>query len=476
MKVLEVASLEEYLDQTIKSFKEKVEQIHSLEQSVMELVDLDGSFHGKGAESIKFFYESSHKPFLVKLKQVIQDYQKKISKCREAINSFEPNEDGFIRQSFLQEELSDRLTSVQNYTNDVIADGNSVMEKISDIISLASLDDSMFNSEIKNAKNKIAETINQLETIDRQNADSFNEIKSDLAIMQSYLSELNTNVNLNPELIRHFSPYNLLTSTSHFLLVSSIKPSNSGFDSNPPYRNDSPKSIFLLDAYGQYPYRWLGLNYTPSSEKQEVDKEINEDGFLVGDKVTKGDFSAEGGLGKIENDWSGFDDFKNGSGQLGGASSFRGIHAGLEYDTAILDSSFSQDILFAEGQASVGGSSILPIAKAGGSVYTAQVKSQIDKEVDFVGSTGLEAKGEILKANAFAGVDGSSVGFGAKASVAEGEVSGIAPIPFTDYTIKGTVGASAVGIGGEAKVGKEIVLDLRLLLGVKIGISFEKEE
>ncbi|AYV69407.1 hypothetical protein C2I06_22590 [Niallia circulans] len=476
MKVLEVASLEEYLDQTIKSFKEKVEQIHSLEQSVMELVGLDGSFHGKGAESIKFFYESSHKPFLVKLKQVIQDYQEKISKCREAINSFEPNEDGFIRQSFLQEELSDRLTSVQNYTNDVIADGNSVMEKISDIISLASLDDSMFNSEIKNAKNKIAETINQLETIDRQNADSFNEIKSDLAIMQSYLSELNTNVNLNPELIRHFSPYNLLTSTSHFLLVSSIKPSNSRFDSNPPYRNDSQKSIFLLDAYGQYPYRWLGLNYTSSSEKQEVDKEINEDGFLVGDKVTKGDFSAEGGLGKIENDWSGFDDFKNGSGQLGGASSFRGIHAGLEYDTTILDSSFSQDILFAEGQASVGGSSILPIAKAGGSVYTAQVKSQIDKEVDFVGSTGLEAKGEILKANAFAGVDGSSVGFGAKASVAEGEVSGIAPIPFTDYTIKGTVGASAVGIGGEAKVGKEIVLDLRLLLGVKIGISFEKEE
>lgn len=476
MKVLEVASLEEYLDQTIKSFKEKVEQIHSLEQSVMELVDLDGSFHGKGAESIKFFYESSHKPFLVKLKQVIQDYQKKISKCREAINSFEPNEDGFIRQSFLQEELSDRLTSVQNYTNDVIADGNSVMEKISDIITLASLDDSMFNSEIKNAKNKIEETINQLETIDRQNADSFNEIKSDLAIMQSYLSELNTNVNLNPELIRHFSPYNLLTSTSHFLLVSSIKPSNSRFDSNPPYRNDSQKSIFLLDAYGQYPYRWLELNYTSSSEKQEVDKEINEDGFLVGDKVTKGDFSAEGGLGKIENDWSGFDDFKNGSGQLGGASSFRGIHAGLEYDTTILDSSFSQDILFAEGQASVGGSSILPIAKAGGSVYTAQVKSQIDKEVDFVGSTGLEAKGEILKANAFAGVDGSSVGFGAKASVAEGEVSGIAPIPFTDYTIKGTVGASAVGIGGEAKVGKEIVLDLRLLLGVKIGISFEKEE
>ena len=476
MKVLEVASLEEYLSQTIKSFNEKVEQIHSLEQSVMELVGLDGSFQGKGAESIKFFYESSHKPFLVKLKQVIQDYQEKISQCREAIHSFEPNEDGVIRQEFLQGELSERLTSVQNYTNDVIADGNSVMEKIADIISLASLDESMFNSEIRTAKDKIEETIDQLETIDRQNADSFNEIKSELAIMQSYLSELNTNVNLNPELIRHFSPYNLLTSTSHFLLVSSIKPSNSRFDSNPPYRNDSQKSIFLLDAYGQYPYRWLGLNYTSSSEKQEVDKEINEDGFLVGDKVTKGDFSAEGGLGKIENDWSGFDDFKNGSGQLGGASSFRGIHAGLEYDTTILDSSFSQDILFAEGQASVGGSSILPIAKAGGSVYTAQVKSQIDKEVDFVGSTGLEAKGEILKANAFAGVDGSSVGFGAKASVAEGEVSGIAPIPFTDYTIKGTVGASAVGIGGEAKVGKEIVLDLRLLLGVKIGISFEKEE
>ncbi|WP_230160875.1 hypothetical protein [Peribacillus simplex] len=135
----------------------------------------------------------------------------------------------------------------------------------------------------------------------------------------------------------------------------------------------------------------------------------------------------------------------------------------------------SHILFMGEAQASVGGKSILPVVKAGGAVYNAKVKSQLDKEIDYVGSTGVEAKGEILKANAYAGIDNSSIGFGANAAVAEGEVSGIFPLPFTDYTIKGTAGASAFGAGGEAKIGKEIVLDLRLLIGIKLGLSFEKE-
>ncbi|WP_434168959.1 hypothetical protein [Peribacillus frigoritolerans] len=166
---------------------------------------------------------------------------------------------------------------------------------------------------------------------------------------------------------------------------------------------------------------------------------------------------------------------KNGSDQIGGSSSLTGIHVSVEHDTSIIDSSFNQDIGMAEAQASVGGKSILPVVKAGGAVYNAKVKSLLDKEIDYVGSTGVEAKGEILKANAYAGIDNSSIGFGAKAAVAEGEVSGIFPLPFTDYTIKGTAGASAFGAGGEAKIGKEIVLDLRLLIGIKLGLSFEKE-
>jgi hypothetical protein len=44
--------------------------------------------------------------------------------------------------------------------------------------------------------------------------------------------------------------------------------------------------------------------------------------------------------------------------------------------------------------------------------------------------------------------------------------------PSTSF--KGTVGASAFGAEGEVKVGKETMIDLRLLIGVKLGISFDK--
>ena len=41
--------------------------------------------------------------------------------------------------------------------------------------------------------------------------------------------------------------------------------------------------------------------------------------------------------------------------------------------------------------------------------------------------------------------------------------------------MKFTFGVSAVGVGGEAKIGKEILIDVRLFFGLKAGISFENE-
>jgi toxin YxiD len=79
----------------------------------------------------------------------------------------------------------------------------------------------------------------------------------------------------------------------------------------------------------------------------------------------------------------------------------------------------------------------------------------------------------VLTASASAGVDSGSAGVSAKAALTEGEGSVIFGVPWTNLNIKGTVGGSAGSVGGEIKVGKEIVVDLRALLGVKVGIGFE---
>ncbi|WP_249596495.1 LXG domain-containing protein [Peribacillus frigoritolerans] len=480
MKVLDVSSLLVSLDQTVNSIEKKIEGIEVIEKSIQELVKLDDSFKGKGAESIKFFYKSCHLPFTLKLKQVFTSYKAKLLACKEATKSFEPNEEGFIHQEFLQGELITSIIQSQNYTSDVTLDANRVISSVSDIVELNSLDDTEFNNHVLKAKSSVLQTINQLEEFDQQNSSSLSEVISDLQLLANYVNEIDSKIGSSHGSLENFSPLQLLASSSHSLLISSIKTSPLSFKSTNTTYNESLQSIFILDPYGQYPYSWLGLNFYSNKGTTEINKKINnsnkmESNYMVGEKTNNGNFTFEASAGKTENDWSGFQDVKNGSDQIGGSSSLTGIHVSIEHDTSIIDNSFNQDIGMAEAQASVGGKSILPVVKAGGAVYNAKVKSQLDKEIDYVGSTGVEAKGEILKANAYAGIDNSSIGFGAKAAVAEGEVSGIFPLPFTDYTIKGTAGASAFGAGGEAKIGKEIVLDLRLLIGIKLGLSFEKE-
>jgi len=474
MKVLDVSDLHASLDDTIQAVTEKIEGLEAIEKSIAELIDLEGSFTGKGATAIKSYYQSCHQPFLFKLKQMLTSYKTKLTSCKSQMNGFESDQTGYINQEFLQGELTNKLTAVQNYTNDVTADANQYISNVSDIVSVDLLDDGEVNQQVEQAKKSINDTITDLEDFDGESTSSLEELSADLAILTAYIEEMGTKAAVNPRSLENFHPLQALLNPTHALLMGSIRSTPMHLMTNGSLAaNRSTQSIYAYNYYSMTPYQWLGLNFTSTTSKTS-EKEVEKTSpYLVGDSVEKGDFTFEAGAGKVENDWSGYGD---GDGQLGGSSKLSGIHTGVKHDTGVMDSSFDLQIGAAEAQASVGGESVLPLVKAGGTVYAAEIKTQLDEEIDYVGRTGLQAKGEVLKANAYAGVDNASVGIAAKASVAEGEVSGILPIPFIDYNIKGTIGGSAFGVGGEAKIGKETMLDLRFILGIKLGFSVEKAE
>lgn len=473
MKVLDVSDLHTSLDETIQAVNKKMEELEAIEKSIIELINLDGSFTGKGAAAIKSYYQSCHQPFLFKLKQMLTTYKTKLTSCKNQLDGFEHDHTGYINQEFLQGELTNKLTAVQNYTNDVTADANQYISNVTDIVSIDLLDDEEVNQQVEQAKKSINDTITNLKDFDGESTSSLEELNADVSILSAYLEDLNATVAVNPRSLENFHPLQALMNPTHALLMGSIRSTPMNLVTNgSPVANHSTQSIYAFQSYTT-PYKWLGLNFSPTTRSTTEEEVEKTSPYLTGDSVQRGDFTFEAGAGKVENDWSGYGD---GDGQLGGSSKLTGIHSGVKHDTGVMDSSFDLQIGAAEAQASVGGQSIFPLVKAGGTVYAAEVKTQLDDEIDYVGRTGIQAKGELLKANAYAGVDNASVGFAAKASLAEGEVSGILPIPFTDYNFKGTVGGSAGGIGGEASIGKETTLDLRFILGIKLGISFEKAE
>ncbi|MFC7372573.1 T7SS effector LXG polymorphic toxin [Fictibacillus iocasae] len=459
MKLLDRFILEESVNILIKHLEHLITEIEEIERTIEGLINLKDSFTGNGAEAIKLYYLTCHQPFILKLKQVISMYSTKLSHCGKSFQAFEPSMNGFVRTDFLQGELTNALNKTNQVTNDLIKNANQVISSVSDIIFLPQFDGESFEEEVIYANKQITKTINDLEEVDGLNVQSFNELKAALELLSTYISEINLNTTFNSRL-ENFNSLQLLSIPSHSRLHSSL---NSSFNTlkvtTNSYQKFADKKVytdFLMSS-------WFELKLYPSTYEDQ------KKNYIVGQKVTNGDVTLETSAGKLENKWSE-------PNQFGGSSSFSGIHVSAKHDTSIIDTSFTQDIGSAEVEASAGGKSFFPLLKAGGAVYSSKVRTQLDKEIPLFGSTGLEAKGEVLKANAYAGVDNSSVGISAKTAVAEGEVSGILPLPFTDYNLKGTTGVSAFGLGGEAKIGKEIVLDLRLLIGVKIGLSLEKEE
>lgn len=199
-----------------------------------------------------------------------------------------------------------------------------------------------------------------------------------------------------------------------------------------------------------------------------------------------------GGAGWYDNDWIGLDGDPERKGQIGGKSEASLIHGDMQLDTDFIDGNLGIDVLKGTAEARIGGTSLfglnlpLPIAKLEGKAYELNARAEIDKELGFLSPeqkravgkfipiSAVETKGSAVNGRAYAGVDNASVGVALKGSLVEGEVSPIVGIPFTDWDLKITLGASAGSLGGEAKIGKETMLDLRALIGLKAGITFEK--
>lgn len=215
------------------------------------------------------------------------------------------------------------------------------------------------------------------------------------------------------------------------------------------------------------------IHEMPSMIYQNDDKESSY--LVTGNKEQVSDnFSVTGGVAYHETDFPSWSS-KDSGGKVGGKTSVSLIHTGMELDTDIARAHLNSDVLKGSITAQIGGSSLyglnipLPLLKGEATAYELQSEIYLGEDERW----GAEAKGKTGTANAYAGVDKQSIGFAAKAAVVEGEVSGIIPIPFTKHKIKLTGGASGGSLGGEAKIGRETVLDLRALIGLKIGIEFQ---
>ncbi|MBN6889704.1 toxin YxiD [Cytobacillus horneckiae] len=190
MKTLDSQSLHNGIDQLQKKIETQINQLKQLENSIDSFSNLENSFSGTGGKAIRSFYEDWHLPFLSFYYYTLTDYERVLTSIKKASKSLESNSNGFIRQSFLEGELTTGLHKLKSITTGLVDEANGTLEDVSDIVYVPRLNDQPFHSHIQRANRRIEETIEDLNVFDRTETNELDIVAQDLQLMKSYITEI----------------------------------------------------------------------------------------------------------------------------------------------------------------------------------------------------------------------------------------------------------------------------------------------
>ncbi|MED4212349.1 T7SS effector LXG polymorphic toxin [Priestia megaterium] len=190
MKTLDVDAFHENIQAILDSIKSQKEQIQGLISQVQAFSSLDDAFKGKGGEAIRSFYKTGHASFLTLYHSLLTSYEARLTQITHALRSFEPSEDGYITQPFLQDTIPAHLNQTRNTTVSLVDQANAAIQKVSHLASVSALNDQGFLTEVEQAKNKADKTMNDLVSFDEQQTQSLSSIQDQLTSLNSLLSKV----------------------------------------------------------------------------------------------------------------------------------------------------------------------------------------------------------------------------------------------------------------------------------------------
>src|SRR5699024_6121788 len=192
MKTLEVESLQSGIDYTVKDIEKFYDQKGEIAKAVKNFHSLDGALDGKGGEAIRAFYRDCHEPFLILLYQSMIDCKIVLTQMSEAIDSLESSESGYISQDFLENDVEDALDTVKETANEYTDEANSIIDSVSDIVSIDQIDESDLVDDVQKGQEDAEEIVEKLYELDKSQVDAMESVKENLNDMQNFIATLET--------------------------------------------------------------------------------------------------------------------------------------------------------------------------------------------------------------------------------------------------------------------------------------------
>ncbi|MEK3974671.1 ribonuclease YeeF family protein [Psychrobacillus sp. FSL K6-1267] len=190
MKILDVDLLQDGLKRNMAMLERLKTETENIERTVSGLVEMDELLKGEGGYAIRDFYAECHLPFLQFFQLFSETYRQKLQQIESALQSLEPDSAGYIMQEFLEGELEQGLTLIGNLTEALTNEANSIMDSVSDIVSLPHLDDSAVQEGVITSKKKRDDTVQQLNEFDYSQTVSLNPVEQDIQTMDTWLTDI----------------------------------------------------------------------------------------------------------------------------------------------------------------------------------------------------------------------------------------------------------------------------------------------
>lgn len=192
MKIVEVHSLLSGIDQTLAHLDNQEKQVKAIEAAIENIVSLEDSLKGQGGQSIRSFYQEQHLSFIAFYQQTIESYKETLKILKNELLSIEPDHNGFIRESFLQHDLKNGLNHLKINTVEMTNEANSIIDSVSDIVSLPKLQDEHFLQQISLSNQNIEQTVEKWYAFDSQQTNNLSLVEQQAERMKTYLQDMQT--------------------------------------------------------------------------------------------------------------------------------------------------------------------------------------------------------------------------------------------------------------------------------------------
>lgn len=190
MKILDVQPFHDGLGRNINMLTRLEGEINAIQAAVQGLVAMEETLKGEGGNAIRSFYNDCHLPFLHFFLTFKSIFNTTLTTMNSALDSLEPDANGYIRQAYLEGEVEEGLTEISQVTTNLTDESNNIMDSVTDIVALPHLDDSGVQEGVTSARTSRDNTITDLNEFDLTQTNALLLIEAAILNMEVWLTDI----------------------------------------------------------------------------------------------------------------------------------------------------------------------------------------------------------------------------------------------------------------------------------------------